>query len=190
MMYADDWSGGTPYAYQLDGGMYDWSATQKSNNWKGRIFKYTKSAGIFRCPNKTKAPQMDRVRDLNVHYGINTWLFWNYWDAPGVPKSLHHGWWMLNQVPSPSRTIMVCENRDGDFAGEPWDNTTGGYDTGGEGAFYPYHGDEDHKGGVFIFNDGHAKWMSVSQTQEAKNGYLFYWWRMKDGLDRLPQDPK
>lgn len=168
MNYSNDWQNNTPFAYEYNGNMYDWY----DKTWRGYLKPYLKSRGVLRCPMKTQQPQLARVKDPNVHYGINTFLFWNYWLDQG--KSEHCGWWNLGQVPQPTKTIMICENFDGDFAGEPWDNDPTGYD----GKFWPYHGDDRIKGGVFIFNDGHAKWLSVLQTQE-KNYWL---WKMKDSF--------
>ncbi len=173
MNYSNDWYGFTPYAYQLDGGMQNWD----DQCWRGYLRKYTKSKGIFECPIKTHAPQLARVKNDRVHYGINTYLFWNYWDAAGQPQN--KGKWNLSQVPIPTKTIMICENMDGDFAGEPWENI----DTGTEGRFYPYHGDDNQKGGIFIFNDGHAKFLSVWQTQAGSTPQApksYYLWKMKD----------
>jgi prepilin-type N-terminal cleavage/methylation domain-containing protein len=175
MNYSNDWQSNTPFAYEYNGNMQDWT----NLCWRGYILRYTKSKGIFSCPIKTVEPHLDRNKDPNSHYGINTYLFWNYWVAAGKPE--HRGWWNLGQVPLPSKTIMICENHDGDFAGEPWNNG----ETNEDGAFWPYHGDEKHKGGCFIFNDGHAKWLSIWQTEAGSTPNVpksYYLWKMKDNI--------
>ncbi|HPP74319.1 MAG TPA: hypothetical protein PLU88_04250, partial [Armatimonadota bacterium] len=162
----------------LPGGGYNmWNWSDKT--WRGYIQPYVKNKGILRCTVKTQQPQLERVKDPYVHYGINTYLFWNYWYDQG--KTNHCGWWNLSQVPMPSKTIMICENFDGDFAGEPWENNDTGYD----GKFWPYHSDGRIKGGVFIFNDGHAKWLSVAQTEAGSSPDApksYYLWKMKDSF--------
>ena len=84
-------------------------------------------------------------------------------------------------MPQPSRTILIAENWDGDYAAEP--DVNDGF--GQPGKFWPYHSSENIKGGVFIFCDGHAKWMSVRDTERPYvNGKptFWYWWANKKGF--------
>ena len=174
MNYANDWHNQTPFACGFNGPRdEDWSRWD-INTWREHIQPYVMSRGVLHCPIQNKIIRADKIKngDYNNHYGINSYLYHFYYVAAGLPE--HLGFWDLSIVPLPSKTIMICENCDGDFAGEPWDNDF----TGKDGQFWPYHSDEGVKGGVFIFNDGHARWLSAMQTQEKG-----YWlWKMKDSI--------
>jgi prepilin-type N-terminal cleavage/methylation domain-containing protein len=158
-MYADDNSDKTPMAWGPQG--FDpWTYT-----WRERILPYTKSNEVLICPIPLAfhRPGKSRTDVKNPsHYGMNVYLayFWNY-----------KGWCKLSQVHHPTQTILVSENIDGDWAAEPWDNGS----TGAEGQFYPYHSDGDTKGGVFIFCDTHAKFISVFETERDD----FWLWKNK-----------
>ena len=82
------------------------------------------------------------------------------------------GYSKVATVSMPTKTILVTENKDGDWSGEPYNNDN----TGDAGQFYPYHGTKDSLGGVFAFCDGHAGFMPVAKTQETVSGIRYYWW--------------
>ena len=77
----------------------------------------------------------------------------------------------MQEAPITTKTILVSENIDGDWSAEPLDNAATGADAG---QFYPYHGQGSTEGGVFVFCDGHAEFMSVYRTQERN----FYYWKV------------
>jgi hypothetical protein len=181
--YADDWKGTTPYAWHLpsdpvypnmQGPWYDPDGSGPAGGvWREHIIPYTRSTtgrAILRCPVKTAnlGGGVDRG-----HYGISSVLM--HYERVKLDEPL--GFLNLySEVPMPSKTILIAENWDGDWAAEPDNNNPFGQ----AGRFWPYHSSEGIKGGDFIFCDGHAKWMSVRQT-EAKNTY-WYWWRIKPTL--------
>lgn len=168
--YADDWNGCTPYTHGFDGSMW-WDA----NTWRERILPYTRSKmgrGVLHCPVQTWWKTKYGVfstgshsKDVG-HYGISSPLTFYYSPHPGYVS-------LSSEVQVPTKTILVAENRDGDWAAEPLDNT-GNFNEAGQ--FYPYHSSGTAPGGVFIFCDGHAKCMSVLDTQ--KNNF-YYWQRVK-----------
>jgi hypothetical protein len=121
------------------------------------------------CPIKTYRPEQAIGKEHYVHYGLNSVL--TYYEreqqVPPEPKGYIN---ISTHVQIPSRTIIVAENWDGDWAAEPNNNNPYGQN----GRFWPYHSSpEGAKGGVFIFCDGHARWMSVNQTEE-RDDWLWY----------------
>jgi prepilin-type N-terminal cleavage/methylation domain-containing protein/prepilin-type processing-associated H-X9-DG protein len=164
MQYAQDYNEALPYPHNLsDLGIW-WDGT-----WRERIQPYVKNRRILVCPVRTAFPAMTDVKyKYSIgHYGMSVALT----HVPNViPVYNEFGYTYLKDVTIPSQTIMISENRDGDWSGEPLSHylidSGGGY-----GHFYPYH----NGGGIFIFCDGHAKWMKVEETE--RNG--FYLW-LKD----------
>lgn len=145
----------------------------KDPTWRERTAKYTKNRAVFVCPVKTKIPSYPLYDWYIGHYGFSVFLATNDLTAWNDRIS-------SSAIPQPSKTIMVCENRDGDWSGEPFHNTSGGSNTGVEGMFHPYHGDTNsqdpaQKGGVFLFCDCHARFLFVPQN-EANN---FWLWRVR-----------
>lgn len=169
MMYMDDSAGYTPFAWNRT----NWSIWD-SDTWRERLQgKYTKSRGVFQCPVPTAAPPTGWTKDKAKyigHYGINVYITMN------DTATSYIGYRLITTVPKQSRTILVTENRDSDWSGEPYSNES----TGGAGQFYPYHGDRQSMGGIFVFCDGHAAFMSVFKTQEKNaQGHFYYWWIRK-----------
>lgn len=161
-LYADSDSGAYPFAWNQT----NWSIWDEGT-WRERIGPYLKNKAVLLCPVKTKKP---RYPDKKIgHYGINTYITMD--DA----AAKHIGWRIVASVPRPARTILISENKDGDWSAEPWDNGA----TGSEGQFWPYHGDESTKGGEFLFCDGHAGFMSVFKTQESVGQVTFYHWKVR-----------
>jgi len=162
-LYADDNGGYSPMAFNKEERDYN---TWDTNTWRQRIAPFIKSKKVFYCPIKTKSPQplyyLDQQAAKFCHYGMNVYI--NYTD------DLSHlvGYRLLSSIPQASKTILVTENKDGDWSGEPWNNAS----TGDAGQFYPYHGSTDSKGGIFVFSDGHTSFMSVAKTQQDN---FFYW---------------
>jgi prepilin-type N-terminal cleavage/methylation domain-containing protein len=190
MSYSNDWNGQTPYVLNSNGAAEPWYL----GGWRHRLMPYVKSRGIFVCQSKTNYMVQNGGRNkpnvlwgLNQymtvtpamqfedvgHYGLNAYLYNCYRGRVGLPLMF----WDLSQMPSASKTIMIGENFDSDVSVEPViDNQSAGEC----GRFYPYHGDRQHQGGVFVFCDGHAKWMSEYKAEETKFGIPAYWWDMKD----------
>jgi hypothetical protein len=191
MSYSNDWNGQTPEARNE---LTKREAPWYIGGWRYRIQPYVKSKGIFICPSKTRwmvanggrvksnvldsieyymprTPQME-YEDVG-HYGLNSYIYCGWRQR----KHLPWGFWDLGQMPMPSKTIMVGENYDSDVAVEAVIDNQQAHD---DGMFWPYHGDSRTQGGVFVFCDGHAKWMSEYQAEETKHGIRAYWWDMKD----------
>jgi len=160
-MYADDYHGYLPFAWNtID---KNWSVWDR-DTWRERIEKYVKNRKVLICPIPTAKPPAQYKKEIGYigHYGICVYVVM---DDAAVN---YIGTRMISSIPHPSQTILVTENKDGDWSGEPYDNGS----TGDAGEFYPYHGDGSTKGGEFIFCDGHAAFMPVSKTQENN---FFYW---------------
>lgn len=167
-MYADDNRGYIPFAYPRDWSNWGGGTSQSINGldptWRERVQKYIRNRNVLVCPVKTWGPAYPQFDKFIGHYGMNVYVILNNAETAYVGTRL------LSSIPQPSRTILISENKDGDWSAEPWDNST----TGREGQFYPYHGDNQQKGGNFVSCDGHAKFLSVFQTQERS----FYYWRV------------
>jgi len=91
------------------------------------------------------------------------------------------GYTFMSKIQVPSKTIMVAENKDGDWSVEPMSDTAGS--SNGPGAFFPYHlrsgagmptgNFRDYNGGGnFIFCDTHVKFMRARES-EANDCYLW-----------------
>ncbi len=163
-MYADRNEGVYPFAWNKS----NWNIWH-IDTWRERIQPYLKSRNSLLCPVKTKAPPDKEIAKISGHYGMNVYVTMN--DA----ATSYVGWRSVSSVPMPTRTILISENKDGDWSAEPWDNNS----TGDAGQFWPYHGDSDTKGGIFAFCDGHAKFMSVETTQKAVGTVRFYFWKVR-----------
>ena len=167
MMYADANNGATPFAWNLIDN--NWSVWYR-DTWRERIQPYLKTRSVLLCPTKTKEPRyLPPTYPATGHYGINVYISMN--DA----ATTYVGWRLVASIPRPTRTILVSENRDGDWSAEPLNNQS----TGSAGQFYPYHDDGKRKGGEFVFCDGHAGFMSVYTTQQTVAGVQFYYWKIR-----------
>lgn len=196
--YSGDWNNKCAQARNPNGHEEPWLV----GGWRYRVKSYTtKSKGLFICPNKTywmNAPENPtkgqnkgnvgdprwfpagfNTPDTNAapvawqttdfgHYGMNPKLYDLH--GPGV------GWFDMAEIPLPTRTIWIGENWDGDVAVESYDRDMGNDNSAGK--FHPYHGDNRHVGGCFVFADGHAKWMSELQAEQPVNGVDFYLWKV------------
>jgi prepilin-type N-terminal cleavage/methylation domain-containing protein len=159
-IYADENSGCTPFAWNLIDN--NWSIWYR-DTWRQRIQPYLKSKRALVCPIKTKSPSYPSMPEIG-HYGMCVYVTMN--DAATV----YVGYRRMSSIPLPSKTILVSENRDGDWSAEPYDNAN----TGSAGQFYPYHGTDKSKGGEFAFCDGHAAFMPVAKTEQDD----FYYWKV------------
>ena len=166
-MYSDSNNGATPFAWNLID--KNWSVWYR-DTWRERIQPFLKNRAALRCPVKTKA-QVYKPPDYpeTGHYGINVYI------TMDDSATTYIGWRLFSSIPRPAKTILVSENKDGDWSAEPLDN----YATGSAGQFYPYHDDGTAKGGIFIFCDGHASFMSIYTTQSTVNNIPFYYWRIR-----------
>lgn len=172
-MYSDDNNGNTPFAWNAAQGMAIWT----NSTWRTRLEgKYLKNHGVFQCPVPVYIIQQQHYAAADItamgmsgqqitgHYGINVYITMND-DA-----TAYVGYRKITTVPQLSRTILVSENKDGDWAAEPWSNES----TGSDGQFWYYHSSGSNKGGNFCFCDGHVSFMTVAKTQENN----FYYWRI------------
>jgi prepilin-type N-terminal cleavage/methylation domain-containing protein len=187
--YMGDWNCKSPPARNENGHEEPWLI----GGWRWRIRNYAaKSRLLFVCPNKTNwittnngtnkpnlayyfpaemgpgtdAPPVNWERTDFGHYGMNPVVY--------QMNGNRLGWFDMSQIEQPSRTIWIGENYDSDVAVEPVVNDPS---SNREGRFYPYHGDKHHYGGVFVFCDGHAKWMSEYQSEATINDIWIYLWQ-------------
>ncbi len=184
MMYADDNHGYTPYGYNPS----NW-AIWNQGTWRERIVPYVRSINVIvGCPVKndqevnaswmavhwppTNIPPAGRYPSdyhLRQHYGMNVWLV-----CPGPLDGVStFGYRSLSSIEASSKTILVTENKDGDWSGEPWSTGLS------EGQFYPYHGTKETKGGNFIWCDGHASFLPISKTELKVSNINYYYWRAR-----------
>ncbi|MGQ9784568.1 MAG: prepilin-type N-terminal cleavage/methylation domain-containing protein [Armatimonadota bacterium] len=167
MMYSDVYNGATPFAWNLIDN--NWSVWCR-DTWRERIQPFLKNRGALICPIKTKEPVYKPPNYPEIgHYGVNVYI------TMDDMATRYIGWRLFSSIPRPSRTILVSENKDGDWSAEPLDN----YATGSAGQFYPYHDDGSARGGMFIFCDGHARFLSVYVTQSTVADVPFYYWRIR-----------
>ncbi len=164
MLYADNFSGALPIAWDPETNWNDWDG--KTFRW--RIMKYLKNKNVLICPAKNHK----YVRSTVGHYGMNTYLCMNE-NGSYFPSGVYSKPYVriLSSIPFPGQTILIAENTDGDWSAEPWDNSATGEDAG---KFWPYHSGGNNKGGVFSFCDGHCAFMSVLKTEERD----YYYWRI------------
>ena len=135
VMYAQDYDENLPYPYWLP----NWDRwCEDGYTWRQRILPYTKNSQIFVCPDYKKAGGASDPADCinsNQHklaagvvpsiaytgnYGMNA--FWTEgYEVPGVGSGAVAGGPItpLVKATSPSETILVSENSDGDWALEP-----------------------------------------------------------------------
>jgi len=177
MTYADDYKGALPLPCNAN---YDWLW----DTWRERVRPYCKNWGILACPspNVDKGPDETAKRTLGHrigHYGMCMSLTHRP-QTQSIPPCRDFGFSYLSEIEMPARTILVAENRDGDWSAEPYHTYPG--DSGWAGHLYPYHGsprdtEDDPLGGSnFIFCDGHAKWLTISQNEA---NYFYLWWKFK-----------
>jgi hypothetical protein len=163
-MYVDDWNGYIPYPYN-ENNINAWD-----DCWREKISPYLKSKQVLICPvpTNTRQPWETRPKGQVSHYGMNVWIAYEL----GTDRK-HPGWVRLSRVNYPSQTILVSENFDGDWSGEPWNDPLN--EGPGQGRFYPYHSDGNMLGGVFIFCDTHARFLSELETEKDD----YWYWKIK-----------
>jgi prepilin-type N-terminal cleavage/methylation domain-containing protein len=166
MAYANDYDGLTPIPYHT--GWWQWG----DGTWRERVQPYVKDTKILVCPVRTAEWYHPNRLLLNPthrdigHYGMNLCIAApTFQEDPDQTRS-------LVEVPLPATTFYIGENDDGDWALEPgtfgeWENT--------DGDSYPYH----FEGACFIFCDGHAEWLKM--TQADANDY--YYWKVYKNRD-------
>ncbi|HPP74318.1 MAG TPA: prepilin-type N-terminal cleavage/methylation domain-containing protein [Armatimonadota bacterium] len=180
--YADDWNGITPYGWHLpsDPQFPNYMVPWAKGTWRDHVKPYVKSKGIFLCPAKTRyivdnngSPHPNVYSGLPVskvdvgHYGINSIIICHERQSRSKPMGFVN---ISSEIRLPSKTILVAENYDSDWAVEPYVNASS---FGAEGQFWPYHGLKENLGGVFIFCDGHAKFMR--ETEASKDNYYMWY---------------
>jgi len=163
MLYADNHAGALPIAFDSTTNWNDWAG----KTWRWNIKRYLKNEAVLKCP----APNHVFTFPTVGHYGMNTYLCQNekgsYFPSGVYSKPYVR---ILSSVPFPAQTILIAENKDGDWSAEPWNNGA----TGDAGQFWPYHSGGNNKGGVFSFCDGHCSFMSVLKTEERN----YYYWKV------------
>lgn len=201
--YMDDWRGFGPYVVANDSDEDDWpikyakfkgscapaisgaSSSWYDYTWRQHMQKYVKSTKLFICPERVyewkvggdpkKDPQAQDFQAYNPfdpkapvgHYGLNERIYNK--ENPGIKNT-----WTQTIITIPAKTIMLGENKDGDVSAEV---ETGNLTQGRFWPYHPYAGSSDLiRGSNFVFCDGHAKWMSISDTEDTINGCRFYWW--------------
>jgi prepilin-type N-terminal cleavage/methylation domain-containing protein len=167
MIYSEQNNGNTP-CIPSPSWQWQWGA----GTFRDTLLPYVKgNKKVFICPVKTADQAVNGGQPAATrytgHYGGNYYLF--------KDSKPYREFIRLSEIPVPTKTILVSENKDGDWSAEPFDNGA----TGDYGQFYPYHGTKALKGGLFMFCDGHAGFMSVYTTQETRNGISYYWWQLK-----------
>jgi prepilin-type N-terminal cleavage/methylation domain-containing protein len=162
MEYADDHNGTLPIPHNTANASIWWV-----NTWRERVQPYCKDTGILHCPEPTFIKHPNAGGHDVGHYGVTPWL--THWPYAHIVDG-GFGYSKLCEITHTAETIMIGENRDGDWSAEPASTYPG--DSGIEGHFHAYHYD----GGSWIFADGHAKWMRISYA-EKDNFYL--WLKVK-----------
>ena len=178
--YMDDYGGATPLPCD---NTWSW----EKNTWKERCQPYMKSRDIIHCSsprvdvlNYNGGPAWNAIMKFN-HYGLAYGL--THLDEGAIDPGIcgRFGYTYMSKIQIPSKTIMVAENKDGDWSVEPMSDTAGS--SNGPGAFFPYHlrsgaplpsnNFRDYNGGGnFIFCDTHAKFMRAKDS-EANDCYLW-----------------
>ena len=145
MMYAQDYDEQLPLSHTAD--PWWW------NDWKYRILPYTKNEDIFNCPS---APANLNRPNGTGPYGINAYIgeagTWAY-----------HA---LAAIPEPAQTLLLGENRDGDWVVEPNPDYCSTIPLPGPwidpGWVRPAH----FEGANLAYCDGHAKWLTITELHK------------------------
>ncbi|MCX6344225.1 MAG: prepilin-type N-terminal cleavage/methylation domain-containing protein [Armatimonadetes bacterium] len=178
--YVQDAIGALPDAWTSG----DWH----SGTWRERLHPYLKSKKIFDCATPTY-DWRDKLMSKFSHYGLAVGLTHVGMSNPGflVPTNGPFGYTYLSKIQQPSKTIMVAENKDGDWSAEPMTSYGGHWDSGAgdPGGFYPYHLRQTSNavdytgGGNFIFCDTHVRFMFVNEAEGydpvTKKRSFSYW---------------
>ncbi len=183
----------TQYTQDADE-MMPWGENGSGRGWAGRLYPFTKSAGVYKCPDDSttlsgvngKPRTNDKATDSVVSYGMNAMLGGS---QPGGA---------LSGQTAPANTVLLWEAKrgEGDFVTPQtdivspsgnggdccagWIDTQGGssttdpnYDTGvmgspprtGNIAWYDGKLVGRHSdGSCFVMADGHVKWLRPSQV--------------------------
>jgi prepilin-type N-terminal cleavage/methylation domain-containing protein len=175
MAYSNDYDQLTVIPYYAPNWGQWWHDT-----WRERVQPYCKDRQILLCPSPIPWKALEQLEHAGVlpggyvngvaanrggidvgHYGMNV-LIASPGNSGTPSKTLS-----LTEIPTPSETIFIGENRDGDWSLEPGTNPNW---YGAEGAAWNYHFD----GSCYIFADGHAEWLKDSQA----DGNDYYFWKI------------
>jgi prepilin-type N-terminal cleavage/methylation domain-containing protein len=133
------------------------------DTWRERIQPYVRDRKILICPKPSGVPNHPNCGGHEVgHYGMNLLVAYarNTVDANDT--------YALAEIPVPSETIFIGENRDGDWSLEPYEEPGLGGLFGPEGRTWAYHFD----GSCYIMADGHCQWLKIAQV-DADDHYLW-----------------
>jgi prepilin-type N-terminal cleavage/methylation domain-containing protein len=169
--YSNDYDGRLPVAYNVANWSIWWDLT-----FRERIQPYCKDRRYLICPVPTAAPGYPDLADYIGHYAMNLYVVAPT-NSPNPDTS-----YTLSDIPRPAETILVGENRDGDWSLEPRNNAASG-DAGQSWPYHPFRSFKeiqrgDNSGGIcYIMADGHYQWMDERST-DAND---FYYWKVQKG---------
>lgn len=182
LRYIDDNSGWFPLCWTSG----DWV----SGTWRERLYPFLKSRSVFECTNKTYDGPQNGIKSRYWHYGICYGLTDvancgpNFLNCAGVSWNAFFGTSNVAKLQAPSKTLMIAENKDGDWECEPMSLAGAGNN---QGKFYPYHlrrtgtTSDYNGGGNFIWCDGHVNFMLVNASESLQsNGVRTYYFWLAD----------
>ena len=172
VMYIDDANGRLPSNTTLQGGGRGnftsppgnwvtgcaWTDTTTTNLEAGVLFKYNKSARIYKCPSDRSTVkdqgQIPRVRSVSMNMYLND-----------VADS-QEAWHLLAQIPSPLKTFVFIDEHENSI-----ENSRFCVNQPGTWSWLDFPATRHRGGGVLSFADGHAelwKWLEPRTYQIGK----------------------
>jgi prepilin-type N-terminal cleavage/methylation domain-containing protein/prepilin-type processing-associated H-X9-DG protein len=160
MQYCQDWD--EFYTWRFSGG-----GGYPSRPWPYLLAPYIKSTQVFICPGDPDVPASTSVVDPICSYLTNETMH-----PPGDSTTKPVA---LSEIKRPAETISHAENADGASTnlapdcyyviGHPANYAPAGYNA------WCQFGMKRHNGGAnYVFCDGHAKWLSISEARK-----ITYW---------------
>ena len=165
--YSYDWNRALPFPCNEQDVNNWWT-----NTWRERVLSYVGGdSSVMLCPIPTYKPEPWVPKDMQIsHYGMNFDLTHPAFSQLGTPGPYGFTFSYTDEISDPGSTIMISENFDGDWSGEPYEGNPQ-HMAGcsyGPGTFWPYHNGR----GTFAFCDGHVRAMTWKEA-EANNFYLW-----------------
>ena len=187
--YSNDYDGRMVIPYNTDGAPLGWSNWWQFT-WRERLEGYVRDRRVFNCPVRTAIPgyyyypnpapgfsSAEETIAFIGHYGMNVYVAAPT-NSPDITTT-----YSLAEIPEPGATILLGENREGDWSCEPRMN----FKTGDPGRSWPYHpyrkydpalemteeGAKKWEGGIcYLMADGHNQWME-ERTTDANDYYMW-----------------